>query len=120
MKPITKPAGIAPNIAAISVPDSGDEKAPPSPAKSNVKTPVKNIIEQAKKLCEEDRVFDIVGGLHLLDPSTEQLSGTLEYLKKLHPKQMHACHCTDLNSKIALSKVVNLKEVGAGLVLEYE
>jgi 7,8-dihydropterin-6-yl-methyl-4-(beta-D-ribofuranosyl)aminobenzene 5'-phosphate synthase len=79
-----------------------------------------NIVEQAKKLCKEERVIDIVGGLHLLDPSKEQLQGTLEYLKKLNPKQMHACHCTDLNSKIALSKVVNLKEVGVGLVLEYE
>jgi 7,8-dihydropterin-6-yl-methyl-4-(beta-D-ribofuranosyl)aminobenzene 5'-phosphate synthase len=79
-----------------------------------------NIIEQAKKLCKEERVVDIVGGLHLLDPSTEQLQGTLKYLQKLNPIQMHACHCTDLNSKIALSKVVNLKEVGVGLVLEYE
>jgi len=79
-----------------------------------------NIVEQAKKLCKEERVIDIVGGLHLLEPSKEQLQGTLEYMKKLNPKQMHACHCTDLNSKIALSKVVNLKEVGVGLVLEYE
>jgi len=79
-----------------------------------------NIVEQAKKLCKEERVIDIVGGLHLLDPSKEQLQGTLEYMRKLNPKQMHACHCTDLNSKIALSKVVNLKEVGVGLVLEYE
>ncbi len=79
-----------------------------------------NIVEQAKKLCKEERIIDIIGGLHLLDPSKEQLEGTLEYMKKLNPKQMHACHCTDLNSKIALSKVVNLKEAGVGLVLEYE
>ncbi len=79
-----------------------------------------NIVEQAKKLCKEERIIDIVGGLHLLDPSKEQLRGTLEYMKELNPKQIHACHCTDLNSKIALSKVVNLKEVGVGLVLEYE
>ena len=79
-----------------------------------------NIIEQAKKLCREERIIDIVGGLHLLDPSKEQLKGTLEYMKKLNLKQMHACHCTDLNSKIALSKVVNIKEVGVGLVLEDE
>jgi 7,8-dihydropterin-6-yl-methyl-4-(beta-D-ribofuranosyl)aminobenzene 5'-phosphate synthase len=79
-----------------------------------------NIVEQAKEICKEERVIDIVGGLHLLDPSKEQLQGTLEYLRKLKPKQMHACHCTDLQSKIALSKVVNLKEVGVGLVLEYE
>lgn len=79
-----------------------------------------NIVEQAKRLCKEERIIDIVGGLHLLDPPKEQLQGTLEYMKKLNPKQMHACHCTDLNSKIALSKVVNIKEVGVGLVLEYE
>ncbi len=79
-----------------------------------------NIVEQAKALCKEERVIDIVGGLHLLDPPKEQLQGTLEYMKKLNPKQMHACHCTDLNSKIALSKVVNLEEVGVGLMLEYE
>jgi 7,8-dihydropterin-6-yl-methyl-4-(beta-D-ribofuranosyl)aminobenzene 5'-phosphate synthase len=79
-----------------------------------------NIVEQAKKLCKEERVIDIVGGLHLLNPSEEQMQGTLEYMKKLNPNQMHACHCTDLNSKIALSKVVNLKEVGVGMVLEYE
>ncbi len=78
-----------------------------------------NIVEQAKKLCKEERIIDIIGGLHLLDPSKEQLQGTLEYMNKLNPKQMHACHCTDLNSKIALSKVVNLKEAGVGLVLEY-
>ena len=78
-----------------------------------------NIVEQAKKLCKEERIIDIIGGLHLLDPLKEQLQGTLEYMKKLNPKQMHACHCTDLNSKIALSKVVNLKEAGVGLVLEY-
>jgi len=78
-----------------------------------------NIVEQAKKLCKEERIIDIIGGLHLLDPSKEQLQGTLEYMKKLNPKQMHACHCTDLYSKIALSKIVNLKEAGVGLVLEY-
>lgn len=79
-----------------------------------------NIIEQAKKLCKEERIIDIVGGLHLLDPAKKQIQGTLEYMKDLNPKQLHACHCTDLDSKIALSGVVNLKAVGVGLVLEYE
>ncbi|MBN1222691.1 MAG: MBL fold metallo-hydrolase, partial [Candidatus Aminicenantes bacterium] len=79
-----------------------------------------NIVEQAKRLCKEERILDIVGGLHLLNPSIEQLQGTLEYMKHLNPKEMHACHCTDLNSKIALSRVANLKEVGVGLILEYE
>ena len=43
-------------------------------------------------------------------PPAEQLQGTLEYMKSLNARVVHACHCTDLNSKIELSKVVNLKE----------
>ena len=78
-----------------------------------------NIVEYAKKVCGDDRVVDIIGGFHLLDPPEEQLQGTITYMKSLHPGSVHACHCTDLNSKIALSKVVNLEEVGVGLTLEY-
>ena len=78
-----------------------------------------NIVEYAKKICEEDRIIDIVGGFHLLNPSNEQLQGTLHYMNELKPEKVHACHCTDLNSKIALSRFVDLKEVGIGLVLQY-
>ncbi len=78
-----------------------------------------NIVEYAKMVYGDDRVVDIIGGFHLLDPSEEQLQGTITYMKSLHPGSVHACHCTDLNSKIALSKVVNLEEVGVGLKLEY-
>lgn len=76
-----------------------------------------NIIEYAKKICKENRIADIVGGFHLLDPSKEQLEGTIEYFEKEDINEVHACHCTDLKSKIALSKVVNLKEVGSGFTL---
>ena len=79
-----------------------------------------NIVEYAKKICKDDRIIDIVGGFHLLNPKKEQLQGTLEFMKKLKPKEVHACHCTDLKSKVALSKVVNLKEVGVGQTLEYK
>lgn len=78
-----------------------------------------NIVEYAKKVCGDERVVDIIGGFHLLDPPKEQLQGTIEYMKSLRPGAVHACHCTDLNSKIALASVVDLGEVGVGLVLEY-
>ncbi|PAB60351.1 MBL fold metallo-hydrolase [Anaeromicrobium sediminis] len=78
-----------------------------------------NIIEYAKKICKDDRVVDVVGGFHLLNPTEEQLKGTIEYFGQADIKEVHACHCTDLKSKIELSKVVNLKEVGVGLILEY-
>jgi 7,8-dihydropterin-6-yl-methyl-4-(beta-D-ribofuranosyl)aminobenzene 5'-phosphate synthase len=78
-----------------------------------------NIVEQARKVCGDQRVVDIMGGFHLLSPSAEQLQGTVEYMESLRPKVVHASHCTDLSSKIALSRVVDLKEVGVGSTLEY-
>lgn len=78
-----------------------------------------NIVKQAKTICKDERVIDIVGGLHLLEPSERQMKGTLKYLKKIKPKKVHACHCTDLKSKIALSNFVNVQEVGVGLKIEY-
>ncbi len=78
-----------------------------------------NIIEYARIVCSERRINDVLGGLHLQMPSDRQMRGTMSYLKELKMKQMHACHCTDLQSKIALSQVVDLKEVGVGLSLQY-
>ena len=79
-----------------------------------------NIVEYAKKICQDDRIIDIVGGFHLLNPEKKQLEGTLKYLEKIKPYEVHACHCTDLKSKIALSQVANLKEIGVGQTLEYK
>jgi 7,8-dihydropterin-6-yl-methyl-4-(beta-D-ribofuranosyl)aminobenzene 5'-phosphate synthase len=78
-----------------------------------------NIVEQAKKVCQEERVLDIIGGFHLLDPSTEQLQGTINYMKELGTPLIHACHCTDLASKLALSRVINIGEVGVGTCFSY-
>jgi 7,8-dihydropterin-6-yl-methyl-4-(beta-D-ribofuranosyl)aminobenzene 5'-phosphate synthase len=78
-----------------------------------------NIIEYARTVCNEHRINDVLGGLHLLKPSLQQMQGTLSYIKELNMKQMHACHCTDLESKIVLSQVVDMKEVGVGLSLQY-
>jgi len=79
-----------------------------------------NIIEKAKRVCKENRIVDIIGGFHLRNPGKKQLEGTLEYIEKLHPKELHACHCTALYSKIALSKISNLQEVGVGMTLKYK
>jgi len=79
-----------------------------------------NIIKQAKDICQDNRVIDVIGGFHLLNPSSEQLKFTLDYLNKVKPDILHPCHCVDLQSKIALSQVTNVKEVGVGLKLEYQ
>lgn len=78
-----------------------------------------NIVEQAKRVFGERKVIDIVGGLHLLDPPERQMRETLMYFERMRPCEVHACHCTDLASKVALAGVANLKDVGVGLDLEY-
>ena len=78
-----------------------------------------NIIEYAKKVCKDQHVLDVIGGFHLQNPSKHQLEGTISYFKDLAPTKIHACHCTDLASKIALSGVVDIEEVGVGLSLHY-
>jgi len=79
-----------------------------------------NIIEYARKVCKDQVILDVIGGFHLLNPSKCQLEGTLAYFKDLCAERVYACHCTDLASKIALSQVANIKEVGVGLCLQYK
>lgn len=78
-----------------------------------------NTIDRAREVCSEQRVADVIGGFHLQRPSAGQLDGTLAYFERLRPKAVHACHCTDLASKIALARVCNVQEVGVGLSLQY-
>lgn len=78
-----------------------------------------NTIEYAREVCGERRVADVIGGFHLQRPAPAHLEGTLAYFRELRPQALHACHCTDLKSKIALAAVAEVQEVGAGLVLEY-
>jgi len=78
-----------------------------------------NIVEQARKVCGEDRVRSVIGGFHLLDPEPARLEGTVQYLSTLNLESLYACHCTDLKSKIALAAKLPLQEVGVGLRLEF-
>jgi len=78
-----------------------------------------NIVEQARSVCNEQRVIDIIGGLHLLKPSPARLKKTGEYLRKLHLKSVHACHCTSLSSKIILAGYCPVQEVGTGMKFEW-
>ena len=47
------------------------------------------------------------------------LTGVSDYFKNLNVEKIHACHCTDLASKIRLAQVVEIKEVGVGFSIEY-
>ncbi|MCM3539938.1 MBL fold metallo-hydrolase [Priestia endophytica] len=79
-----------------------------------------NIIEQAKMVCEEERVISVIGGFHLLNPSKNRIEKTVSYLEKLELQSLYPCHCTDLQSKIALARTGIVKEVGVGLNIEWK
>jgi 7,8-dihydropterin-6-yl-methyl-4-(beta-D-ribofuranosyl)aminobenzene 5'-phosphate synthase len=78
-----------------------------------------NITEYAREVCGESRVVDIIGGFHLLTPDPLSLKKTGEYLRDLHLKALHACHCTSLMAKLALADSCPLQEVGVGMKLEW-
>lgn len=79
-----------------------------------------NTIEYAKEICEQHRIIDIIGGLHLLEPSKERLALTCDYFRAVAPSVVHACHCTSFAPLMALSSVCPIAEVGVGLQLMYE
>lgn len=79
-----------------------------------------NIIKHAIDYTFETRVVDILGGLHLQNPTREQLEGTALYLESLGLEQLHASHCTDLKSKCRLLHTLPISEVGSGSVLTYK
>ena len=80
---------------------------------------ISNTIEYAKKVCGEERVRDVIGGLHLKESDRETLGAVLAYFKGFSPAVLHPCHCTSLAAKIALAGVTPVGEVGVGLRLEY-
>jgi 7,8-dihydropterin-6-yl-methyl-4-(beta-D-ribofuranosyl)aminobenzene 5'-phosphate synthase len=79
-----------------------------------------NIVSYAQQVCGQERIADIIGGFHLLNPSASQMAGTLAYFNRIKPVAFHACHCTDFDSKVALAGMAPLKEVGVGLSLHFD
>ncbi|MCD6548883.1 MAG: MBL fold metallo-hydrolase [Thermodesulfobacterium sp.] len=58
---------------------------------------VVNIIEHAKKVTKEDRIYAIIGGTHLSSAAGLQLEETLVYLARLNLGLIATNHCTGLN-----------------------
>ncbi|MDD3654658.1 MAG: MBL fold metallo-hydrolase [Desulfotomaculaceae bacterium] len=55
-----------------------------------------NIVEHAREVTGESRVFGIIGGTHLGPASLEQQESTINYLKELDLRFLGANHCTGL------------------------
>ncbi len=76
-----------------------------------------NITEYAKAVCGDDRIAGIIGGFHLLE-MTSQVEKTAEYLRIQHPGLLCPCHCTCFHARAAIDRVVPIRELCVGDVLE--
>lgn len=76
-----------------------------------------NIIEYAKKVCNEKRIYGVIGGFHLFE-TDERLEKTIKYLKENNIKLLYPCHCVSLKAKIEMAKELDIIEVGVGLEIE--
>ncbi len=73
-----------------------------------------NILEYAKKVCGDNRIYGVIGGFHLFDVD-ERLEKTINYLLENNIQLLYPCHCVSLNAKIEMAKKLDIKEVGVGL-----
>jgi 7,8-dihydropterin-6-yl-methyl-4-(beta-D-ribofuranosyl)aminobenzene 5'-phosphate synthase len=78
-----------------------------------------NITEYARDVGGEQRVADIIGGLHILAPEPERLAETGKHLMHLHLQALHACHCTSLMAKCALARYCPVQETGVGMKIAW-
>ena len=73
-----------------------------------------NIIEYAKKVCGDNRIYGVIGGFHLFEANI-RLYKTIEYFKENSISMLYPCHCVSLNAKIEIAKQIQINEVGVGL-----
>ena len=78
-----------------------------------------NIVDYAKKVTGEDRVADIIGGLHLRDADDENIEETAKTLSMLGAYNVHACHCTGERAAKRLSETFKMHKTSTGSVLDY-
>ena len=76
-----------------------------------------NIIEQAKKLCGDDRIAGILGGFHLFDVD-DRLKATIDYLEECDIPGFYPCHCVSLKAKAKMMEKLDVEEVGVGMSLK--
>jgi len=50
-----------------------------------------NIIEYAKEVCKDERIYVVMGGMHLFEEN--RIAPTINYLKEQNIRQLYAAHC---------------------------
>jgi len=78
-----------------------------------------NIVSYAKKVMGEERIVDIIGGLHLYSSEPADIEATAGFLEEQKVKAVHACHCTGENALDILGRRLKTGEAHTGDIFEF-
>lgn len=73
-----------------------------------------NIIEYAKKVCNNRNVLGVIGGFHLFDLDSRSKS-TIQYFLDSNISKLYPCHCVSFKVKAEINSHIPIDEVGVGL-----
>ena len=76
-----------------------------------------NIIEYAKKVCNEEKIYGVLGGFHLFKDD-DQLKKTIAYLQNNQIEKLYPCHCVSLLARAKMMEKLPVEETGVGLVVK--
>ncbi len=79
-----------------------------------------NIVSYAKKVCNENKIVDIIGGFHLVKTKKDYMQQIITFLKNENIDCIYPAHCTDLQAKAKLFQHFTVQEVGSGMLLQYD
>lgn len=79
-----------------------------------------NIINYAKKVTGIDKIYGILGGLHLINKPQTKIEAISCFFKQEKIKYLAPCHCCDLKSKFILAKNNKIEEICTGDIIVLE
>ena len=65
-----------------------------------------NTVSYAKKFTGVDTVYAIIGGFHLARANDEEISQTIDYLKKVNPTYLVPSHCTGFRAESQIAQAM--------------
>lgn len=78
-----------------------------------------NMIEYAKTITGINKIRAVIGGFHLKHNNI-QTQETIKYLKKQEVKELYPSHCTELPALAAFHDEFNIKQLKAGMILNFD
>ncbi len=71
-----------------------------------------NIIKRAQQVSGVDKIYAHIGGLHIF--STSEGTRVVEFMRKVDVKLASPCHCTGINARNAIKKIMGERYVKNG------